>query len=257
MRRFTIPLVLLALLSPLVAQEGKRPKSGKDTQKYKSVVAPVQPAMPAADIAAGLKSRDHALYIKEGWIRDPYITLGPDDYYYLTGTTPSPGDPREKSDPYNIGLGPESIVGGTVQVWRSKDLAAWEYVGTPFTVARDSWHQQPGALVWAPEIHWLGDRWALVHCPKQKANLAISAGPDLKGPWTHPMGEKLGQKHDPSLFQDGDAWYLLWENTFIAPLKKDFSDFAAEGVRIDPSGSRTNAAGKVTTAIGHEGATMI
>ena len=27
-------------------------------------------------IAAGLESHDHALYIKTGWMRDPYIILG-------------------------------------------------------------------------------------------------------------------------------------------------------------------------------------
>src|SRR5882672_5709032 len=77
--------------------------------------AGVQPPMAKAEIEAGLKSRTHALYIKQGWIRDPYITLGPDNLYYLTGTTPNPGDSREQSDPYNTGLGKNSIVGSTVQ----------------------------------------------------------------------------------------------------------------------------------------------
>ena len=39
----------------------------------------VAPAMSRARIEAGLKAHDQALYIKQGWIRDPYITLGPDD----------------------------------------------------------------------------------------------------------------------------------------------------------------------------------
>ncbi|RYG68737.1 beta-xylosidase [bacterium] len=217
----------------------------------------VQPAMPRATIEIGLKSHDRALYIKQGWIRDPFITLGPDDFYYLTGTTPNPGDEREQTEPYNIGLGPESIVGSVVQVWRSKDLIDWEYLGTPFTMA-DSWHKEPGNLVWAPELHWLGDRWALVHCPAAKANLAISAGPDLKGPWTKPMGANLGPKHDPSLFKDGDSWWMLWQNTLLAPLNKDFTAFTAPPVRIDPAGSRPNPdGGAPISRIGHEGATMI
>jgi hypothetical protein len=219
--------------------------------------AAVLPAMSRPQIEAGLKSRDHALYIKEGWIRDPYIKLGPDDYYYLTGTTPNPGDPREQSDPYNIGLGPESIVGSTVQVWRSKDLIDWEYLGTPFTLKNDSFHKDPGKYVWAPEFHWLGDRWALVHCPAAKANLALTQGPELKGPWTHPLKEKLGNKHDPSLFNDRDTWWLLWQNTLIAPLNEDFTDFTAAPVRIDPAGSRVNSEGKTVSVIGHEGATML
>ena len=71
-----------------------------------------RPVMDAATIRTGLKSHDRALYIKAGWIRDPYIMRGPDDYYYLTGTQPNEGDPREAVNPYNIGLGDESIVRG-------------------------------------------------------------------------------------------------------------------------------------------------
>jgi xylan 1,4-beta-xylosidase len=239
-----LPLAAVTLaflpLGPLAAQEP----------------APVQPAMSRGQIEAGLKSRDRALYIKQGWIRDPYIKLGPDDYYYLTGTTPNAGDPREQADPYNIGLGRQSIVGDTVQVWRSKDLIDWEYLGTPFTL-KDSIHKEPGKYIWAPELHWLGDRWALVHCPATTANLALSAGPELKGPWKHPLGTKLGNKHDPSLFKDGDKWWLLWQNTQLAPLSTDFTDFTAAPTRIDPSGSRVNSEGKSFSVIGHEGATML
>ncbi|WP_341405572.1 family 43 glycosylhydrolase [Luteolibacter soli] len=219
--------------------------------------APVQPAMSRAEIEAGLASHDKAIYIKEGWIRDPYITLGPDDLYYLTGTTPNPNDPREKSDPYNVGLGDNSIVGSVVQVWRSKDLVEWEYLGTPFTL-KDGMRMRPGKFVWAPELHWMGDRWALVHCPAASANFSLTEGKDLKGPWTNPMKPgKLGEKHDPSLFKDGDTWWMLWQNTLIAPLSKDLASFTAEPVRIDPSGSRPGPKGEPISRIGHEGATMI
>ena len=220
-------------------------------------VAPVKPAMERAQIEAGLKSHDRALYIKEGWIRDPYIILGPDDAFYLTGTTPNPGDPREQSDPYNCGLGDYSVVGTTVRVWRSKDLIDWEYLGTPFALNRDSWHDDPGKRVWAPELHWLGGRWALVHCPGPKANFGLTPGTELKGPWLHPLGQRLGRKHDPSLFKDGPTWWMLWGNTMVAPLKPDFSDFAARPIRIDPAGVRKNPkTGKPMSRIGHEGATM-
>jgi xylan 1,4-beta-xylosidase len=219
----------------------------------------VAPAMARAEIEAGLKAHTRALHVKQGWIRDPYITLGPDNLYYLTGTTPNPGDPREQGDPYNVGLGQGSIVGSAVRVWRSKDLVDWEYLGAPFTLEGDSFHKPPGKFVWAPELHWLGDRWALVHCPAAKANLALTQGPDLKGPWTHPLGDKLGPKHDPSLFRDDDGtWWLLWQNTLIAPLSKDFTRFTAAPVRIDPSGSRLDPeSGQPISRIGHEGATLL
>jgi beta-galactosidase/beta-glucuronidase len=216
----------------------------------------------AETIRAGLKSHDRALYIKSGWIRDPYIILGPDDCYYLTGTQPNPGDPREAADPHNIGLGEQSIVGEYVRLWRSKDLIEWQYLGEPFGL-QDTFHastrgKQPRKrLLWAPEVHWLGDRWALVHCPGAVSSLALSSGPQLEGPWQHPMGEGLGRRHDPSLFQDQDGtWYLLWGNTLIAPLSDDFSNYTAEPVRIDPAGSRPGPDGQPIDRIGHEGATM-
>ena len=229
----------------------------------------VAKVMPRSEIEAGLASHDKALFIKEGWIRDPYIILGPDDYYYLTGTTPNPGDSREQSDPYNTGLGNESIVGWKAQVWRSTDLIDWESLGTPFTLKEGIWFEKrskrfedvPEKLwfLWAPEVHWLGDRWALTHTspsPVRGANLALTEGADLKGPWTHPMGAKIGHRHDPSLFKDDGTWYLLYGNTQVVPLNADFSLTTAEPVQIDPSGSRTTPAGDTLSVIGHEGATM-
>ncbi len=189
MKFFLSALPLLALTATLCA--------GPTT----NLPAGVAPAMSRSEVEAGLKSHDRALYIKQGWIRDPYITVGPDKLYYLTGTTPNEGDPREQGEPYNTGLGRESIVGAAVRVWRSKDLIDWEYLGAPFTLAQNSIAKPPEKLVWAPELHWTGDRWMLIHCPAPKANFALSAGPKLKGPWTHP----LGGKHDPSLFKDGDT----------------------------------------------------
>lgn len=221
------------------------------------------PVMDAPTIRAGFKSHDRALYIKSGWIRDPYITLGPDDFFYLTGTQPRKGDPREAENPYNIGLGDESIVGHQVRVYRSKDLINWESLGPIFTV-NDTFQVAHAKkkirkrLIWAPEVHWMGDRWALVHCPKRHSSLALSNGSDLKGPWTHPMSGKMEQRHDPSLFTDDDgSVYMLWGNTFVASLSKDLSSYTSKPVRIDPAGSRPGPDGKPINRIGHEGATMM
>ncbi|MGB7325251.1 MAG: family 43 glycosylhydrolase, partial [Rubripirellula sp.] len=227
-----------------------------------------RPVMDAETIRAGLKSHDQALYIKAGWIRDPYITLGPDDFYYLTGTQPNEDDPRETTNPYNIGLGDESIVGDQVRVYRSKDLVEWESLGIVFSVAdirQDASRiNKPNAKrIWAPEVHWMPNlegtgRWALVHCPKQVSSLAISSGKNLSGPWTHAMQGGMGERHDPSLFadEDGSVW-MLWGNTLVSPLSRDLSKYVGKPVRIDPSGSRPGPDGELIRRIGHEGATMI
>ena len=216
-------------------------------------------ALSEEEIKAGLKSHDRALFIKQGWIRDPYIVRGPDDWYYLTGTTPNAGDPRETTDPYNTGLGPLSLVGREARVWRSKDLASWESLGSPFTMNDGVWAAtQPEAFkstpkdqwrLWAPELHWIGDRWALVHTspsPVKGANLSTTKGRTLSAPWDNPMGAKIGRRHDPSLFKDDDGtWWLVWGATQIAPLKSDLSDLASKPVAIKPSGD--------TAKMGHEG----
>lgn len=219
----------------------------------------VMPPMNRAAIEAGLRSHERALYVKEGWIRDPYIVLGPDSWFYLTGTTPNPRDPREQSDPYNTGLGEESIVGWRAQVWRSRDMVAWESLGAPFSLQDGIWFlKNPERFaqvvesqwrLWAPELHWLGERWALVHTspmPVKGANLSLSGGRKVQGPWENPMGAAIQRRHDPSLFQDDDGtWWMIWGATEIAPLKPDFSDFSAKPTRISPSGE--------TRKMGHEG----
>lgn len=237
--------------------DGPAPAAAKTPAIPNVAAAPVAPAMPRAEIEAGLKSRDRALFIKGGWIRDPYITLGPDDCYYLTGTTPPPKDPREQSDPYNVGLGPRSIVGAAVQLWRSRDLIDWESLGAPFTL-KDGPYPRPGDRIWAPELHWVPQlkRWALVHCPQQKSNLALSAGPEPAGPWSFPMGRRFAGHHDPSLFCDGDTWWVLSENTHVQPLAPGFTGFTSPRTRIDPAGSRPGPDGTPISRIGHEGATM-
>lgn len=225
------------------------------------------PVMDAETIRAGLQSHDRALFIKAGWIRDPYVTSGPDGYFYLTGTQPNEGDPREQSNPYNIGLGDQSIVGSQVRAYRSKDLVEWESLGVIFDTD-DTWKAMQGRRaakdrIWAPEVHWMPNlgnrgRWALVHCPKQHSSFVLSKDDKLSGPWTHPMKGKMGPRHDPSLFTDDDGTvWMLWQNTSVAPLTKDLSGYAAQPVRIDPSGTRPGPDGTPIRRIGHEGATMI
>ncbi|HEU5116704.1 MAG TPA: hypothetical protein VFT74_08535, partial [Isosphaeraceae bacterium] len=87
----------------------------------------------AQEIREGLRAHDHAIHVKEGWIRDPFITRGPDNAYYLTGTTQMPGQEDTEEARYNTGLGRESLVGWKVQVWRTQDFINWEDLGVPFT----------------------------------------------------------------------------------------------------------------------------
>jgi len=249
------PVTALALAAGLAMMTASRTRAATD----------------AKTIAAGLEAHDRALHLTDGWIRDPYIVLGPDGWYYLTGTTPNPKDPREAADRHNTGLGGGSIVGYHVRLWRSKDLIAWAYVGEPFSLLDGYWaRKMPEAFqgddrslwhLWAPEVHFINGRWHLVHTTpgpvRRGSNLAVAAGGRIEGPWSFPLGDASRGRHDPSLFQDDDGTeYLLWGNTMIAPLAKGLTGLAAEPVRIDPAGSRPGPDGKPISRIGHEGATL-
>ncbi len=196
-------------------------------------------------------------HVKDGWIRDPYIVLGPDNVYYLTGTTPNPGDPREFSEPLNTGLGDSSLVGGAIQIWKSTNLVDWEYVGAPYSLENTVQYQGmiPGfkkgkvEVLWAPEIHWADGKWVMVHCPKNVSNLVLSQGDKMEGPWTNPAPAGFNQKHDPSLFLDTDGtWFLAWGDGYVARIKPGFKGLAEEPKRIVPAGRNR---------IGHEGTTIM
>jgi arylsulfatase len=224
---------------------------------------------PAA-VRAALERHDRAVFVKGGWIRDPYIVLAPDGFYYLTGTTQEPAREAGADARLNTGLGKTSLVGWHVRVWRSRDLAEWDSLGAPFSLLDGYWaKKQPEAFkggraewhLWAPELHFFDGRWLLVHTTpgpvKKGSNLAVMRGDAFQGPFDFPLGELAGDRHDPSLFRDDDGTvYLLWSNTMIAPLKKSLAGFAAEPVRIDPAGSRPGPGGKPISRIGHEGATL-
>ena len=240
------------------------------TVSFVKAEAQTPQVMSGSEIESGLMSHDRALYIKKHWIRDPYIVYAPDGFYYLTGTTPNPGDPRENRDPYNKGLFEGSIVGATVQIWRSRNLIDWEYQGVSFTT-KDTYHyddenraevKSPNKnFIWAPEIHWDENRnkWILVHCPQINSSFVLSDGSDVKGPWIHTMGKNFDKKHDPSLFRDDDGtWYAIWANAYIAQISSDLTRFETEPVFIEPSGSRPDPKnpGSTISRIGHEGCTI-
>ncbi|MBN1358987.1 MAG: family 43 glycosylhydrolase [Sedimentisphaerales bacterium] len=215
-------------------------------------------------IEKGLESHDRALHIKDGWIRDPYIVLAPDGYYYLTGTTPLPQDERQVSDRYNTGLGPQSIVGYKMQLWPSQDLMHWEYLGTPYSLLDGIWYQaQPERFeqteqaqwrLWAPELHPIDGRWVIVHTspsPVPGANLSVTDGAVLQGPFANPLGVAIGRRHDPSLFvdDDGSIW-IIWGATQIAPLRPDLSGLAGEATRIGPANRNMGHEGCLIRKIG-------
>jgi arylsulfatase len=212
-----------------------------------------------AEIKAAMTARNRAIHVMDGWIRDPYIIKGPDEFFYLTGTTQPSSLKESPKTKYNTGLGDSSLVGYELHAWKTKDFVNWVSLGVPFTLKDGIWYDanqekfktvpESQWRLWAPEFHFINNKLVLIHTspsPVRGANLCIASGKEPKAPWTNPMGVKIAKRHDPSLFRDDDGtWWMIWGSTSIAPLKSDLSDFMGDPVDIGPAGEMSK--------MGHEG----
>ncbi len=199
-----------------------------------------------------IDGRKEAVLVKDGWIRDPFVVLGPDKYFYLCGTTHAMGDPRARTDSLNTGLGKKSIVGGQFRLWRSLDMVNWQDMGAPYQVTPTGKGPNDGVL-WAPEMQWTGTNWVMVHCPGENSELLVSEGPSPRGTWRKMDSPDFRGRHDPSLFQDRDGrWYMTFgfRKFFVAELKPDFSGFAHNPVEIGPADRLMGHEGTVIRRIG-------
>lgn len=182
--------------------------------------------------------RKEAIFVLDEWMRDPYITLAPDGYYYLTCT-------RLWHTEYKPGL----------EAWRSKDLMNWEALGLIWNFDESNW--MPEVLpdmeeeldkprnLWAPEMRLIEGQWVAVFTTSLRySNLIISQNDNLQGPFKEPFGAAFHYKHDPSVFiDDSGAKWLVWSCTKIARLKDDWSGFAGPVLEIGPA----------NRSLGHEG----
>lgn len=195
------------------------------------------------NILKALERHEEAVYVLQENITNPFIELGKDGYYYLTGTVPS--DLSLNKTPF-------------IKVWRSKDLAEWESLSEIKLIQESIFvnELQDFALkrnvvpeIWSPEAHNIGNRWVIVHTSNvQVANLMLSNSSDIKSIYTEPLGLKVGFQVDPTIFidDDGTPW-LLSNCTQIRKIKKDFSDFDGGHKLISP----------INRQLGFEGTRMI
>jgi hypothetical protein len=228
--------------------------------------SPILVADSNKSVKAALAKRDRAVLVHNSWVRDPYIALGKDGWYYYTGTMQDPSVVENEETRNNTGLGTSTMVSGMVRVYRSRDLVNWEG-GGPVASLKDTayyekfkakYHASPEKRrnIWAPELHQREDgRWAIIFtvpqplAPDFGAGLLVSAGPKIETSWTNPMAN-LGHRHDPSLFRDDDGtWWVIYTSTKIQPLTKDWSGWAGPPVELKPAAPSTH--------MGHEGCLIL
>lgn len=208
--------------------------------KYSNPTAPV--GDPALTVPTSV------VPVMDQWMRDTYVMTGPDGYYYMTGTTATPGRVfpagRVHCWDYNDGL----------YLWKSKNMQQWESMGRIWSFDKDAaaWQQkgkalEPGAMspnrdrldsfyraVWAPELHYIESKkkWLLIACINGGIGSfvleSISGKPE--GPYRNIKGNRqkaLFPNIDLSLFEDDNgAVYLIGHDHFIARMKADLSDVA-------------------------------
>ena len=212
---------------------------GADAQ---SSYGTVDDASPALQIPAGVKP------LLDYWMRDTYVTLGPDGFYYLTGTTAAPERKFDEKGPHcwdwNDGI----------YLWRSKDLKGWEARGRVWSLDHDATWQKKFAnrqaarhplgfmlaakrrAVWAPELHYIksATNWFMVACmndtaPQKGSFILRSKSGRAEGPYENISGNAGGpifEGIDGSLFEDedGTVWFV-GQNHFYARMKADMSGF--------------------------------
>lgn len=217
--------------------------------------APAQPQAPTAysDPTAPVGNKKLAVPesvkpIMDYWMRDTYVMYGPDGWYYMTGTTATPGrkfpNGRIHCWDYNDGL----------YLWKSKDLKSWKPLGLVWSFDKDAagWQRHGKPLsggqnsvngdrldsfyraVWAPELHYVKskNKWLMIACMNGGLGSFVleSTSGKPEGPYRNISGNKdkaIFPTIDLSLYEEdnGDV-YLIGHHHFIAKMKDDISDVA-------------------------------
>lgn len=161
-------------------------------------------------------------------VRDTCVCLGPDETYYLIGTTGAPTW-------WNTNEG--------IRIWKSRDLKTWEPLGLVWSFAKDmTWQKRAGdrQAVWAPELHYFKNTFWIAYCinyPQGGTGILKSTTGKAEGPYVDvkPDGP-LTNEIDTSLFVDDDGMvYFVYQNGKIARMKDDMSGLAEEPKLLKPA----------------------
>ena len=195
-------------------------------------------------------------------VRDAVVTLGGDNYYYMTGST---GD--------NIWAWTAGV-----ELWKSPDLKQWEYLGLVWDIDKEAeqwvknWRKHPKRAVravWAPEIHYIKGNYFICFsmCPDGIGILKSSTGKP-EGPYVNAFtasGPVIEGGIDPTLFEDedGKVYFTYGAAAYIVRLKDDLSGFSEPFQPIvlnNPDHNPKNHASKCVPRgmndLGHEGAVL-
>ena len=163
-------------------------------------------------------------------VRDTCICLGPDDTYYLIGTTGFPTWWQTNEG---------------ARIWKSKDLKTWEPVGLVWSFDKDATWQKPAEngnrAMWAPELHYINGTFWIAYCMNYGGTgILKSTSGKAEGPYVDIKTDgPLTNEIDASLFADDDGKvYFIYQNGKIARMKDDMSGLAEEPRLLKPANAQ-------------------
>ncbi len=192
-------------------------------------------------------NHDRAFQAHTERVRDPFVFRGPDNAFYMTGTT--------------AGSHWGEIIG--IRIWRSENLAEWEDLGFVWDLFKNAkpqntWHfNQPvkrpdfknPKAVWAPEIHFLNQTWWVPHCLNGGGHgLLKSKSGNIEGPYE--TLDRFGYPGiDGHLYQEPDGTtYYMYQADKLARMHDDMSGLAEPFVELEHDGNHP---------LGYEGILML
>ena len=161
--------------------------------------------------------------VMDTWMRDPFVCVGPDGNYYLTGTS-------KDEDFFRKNEG--------IRIWKSADLKKWEPLGLVWSFAKDmTWQApvpdpksgKPRQAIWAPELHYIKGAWYIPYCKNYGGTgILRSKTAKVEGPYEDIKKDgPLTDRIDTSLFVDDDSVvYFIYQDAQIARMKDDMSGLA-------------------------------
>lgn len=175
-------------------------------------------------------------------VRDVSICVGPEGWYYLTGTTANnPAGSHDKTGWWYVNEG--------IRIWKSKDLKKWESLDLVWSLDKDAtWARgfktnEEGnrrRSVWAPEIFYLNGTFWLTYsmnyggCGLLRSMTGKAVGPYVDVSKDGPLTGEI----DASLFQDDDGRiYFVYKNGKIARMKDDMTGLAEKPHLLKPINS--------------------
>lgn len=141
-------------------------------------------------------------------LKDASICTGPDQLYYMTGTTD----------------------GTSIQVWTSSDLKSWTEPATVWSLEQEgTWQKESESNygICAPEIHYVkGMFWCTYGVNQGGTGLLKSLTGIVNGPYQD-LGKITADGQDASLFEDEDGVvYWVYSNGKIARMNEDMTGLA-------------------------------